>query len=514
MAPSPIKGRLGVRISYPFQHWKENVEQVEKDIGNRNFKGANIRKVVQLHEEYSEMRFKLDLLRKEKNKLVKSYSKSLKSPAVDAQDMLKPSGNLNSSLTESLSLKDQVKQVEEQFGKLEAELYKEASLIPNCSSTDSPVGNESNNVVIASWTPASLRDTHMDPTYMEASKAPENGHLLTHMELGEALDICDCKTAAKTIGSGFFYWKNQAVLLELGLINYVLSIAMKEEHGFVPMMTPDLAKVDWIHRCGFMPRSEDEELRDPPIFKLAKEGCSETVERYNQLGLIGTSEIPLALYHADSKLREEDLPKRYIGVSHCFRPELGQSFVANTASSGASTASSVYRVHQFTKVELFVFCSPESSSKEFDKLVALQQQIYAGLNIPYRVLNMSTEELGAAASKKFDIEAWMPGLKKWGEISSASNCTDFQARRLDIRYQPSSSSTASPDANDTELYPAGKSRFVHTLNATALAVPRIIIALLENGQLPDGSVKLPDSLAPFLPNLHLKRPCKQTNKGF
>lgn len=235
--------------------------------------------------------------------------------------------------------------------------------------------------------------------------------------------------------------------------------------GFVPYSTPDLVRAPSVEKCGFQPRAEGTQV-------YSIEG--------SDLCLTGTAEIPLGAIHMDDTLAEAQLPLRLCGFGHCFRTEAG--------AAGAATRG-LYRLHQFSKVELFILATPEQSDALHAELLEFETALFTELGLHFKVLDMPTHDLGAPAYRKFDVEAWMPGLNRYGEISSASNCTDYQARRLNIRYRP-----AGADA-------AGKKqplRFVHTLNATACAVPRMLIAILENNQQADGSVVVPEALRPFL----------------
>jgi seryl-tRNA synthetase len=259
-------------------------------------------------------------------------------------------------------------------------------------------------------------------------------------------------------GQKFYYLKNDAVILELALVRYALDALMRE--GFTPMITPDMAREEIVAGHGFNPRGPESNIY--PV-----EGTD--------LCLIATAEFTLGGYHAGKVLPVEQLPVRYAGLSHCFRREAG---AAGQFSKG------LYRVHQFTKVELFVYCHPEGSEAMLDRLIGIEEKIFQGLEIPYRIVDTCTGDLGGPAYRKYDIEAWMPGRGEkgeWGEITSASNCTDYQARRLGIRYKEG----------------GGRNPFVHTLNGTALAVSRTLIALLENFQREDGGVRIPDALAVY-----------------
>jgi seryl-tRNA synthetase len=270
--------------------------------------------------------------------------------------------------------------------------------------------------------------------------------------LGSSLDLVDMDRGAKTSGSRFGYLKGQAVLLEFALVRYAFDHLLA--HGFTPMVPPVLVREHALYGTGFFPADRDQVYAVPA----------------DDLFLVGTSEVPLAAYHADEIL--ESLPARYAGFSTCFRREAG--------SYGRDTQG-LFRVHQFDKVEMFVFTRVEDSRHEHDRLLSIEEGIVGGLGLPYRVVNVAAGDLGASAAKKFDIEAWFPSQQTYREITSCSNTTDYQARRLKVRYRTDSGN-----------------QLVHTLNGTAVAVGRMILAILENYQEADGSVAMPEALVPYL----------------
>jgi seryl-tRNA synthetase len=289
-----------------------------------------------------------------------------------------------------------------------------------------------------------------------------------HVAVAEGLAGIDFEGGAKVAGQKWYFLKNDLVLLELALQRYALDVAL--EDGFTPFVTPDVAKPEIIEGLGFNPRGEETQ-----IYSLANA----------DLCLIGTAEIALGGLLADEILDEESLPVKYAGLSHCFRTEAG---------SHGRESRGLYRVHQFTKVELFCFTRPEDSDAMHAHLLALEERIFQGLEIPYRVVDIAAADLGAPAYRKFDIEAWMPGRGEggaFGEITSTSNCTDYQARRLRIRFKRKG-------GKKTEL--------VHMLNGTAIANSRAVVALLENHQRADGTVGVPKALQPYLGRDTLRAP--------
>ena len=265
--------------------------------------------------------------------------------------------------------------------------------------------------------------------------------------------MVDLEAGARVAGSRFAYLKGPLVMLELALVRWVLGLL--DERGFEPVVPPVLVREEALFGTGFLPDTEQQIYRVPE----------------DDLYLVGTSEVPLAGLHMGEILEEGDLPARYAGFSPCFRREAG--------AAGRDTRG-LFRVHQFDKVEMFAFVRPEDSLEEHERLLCIEEEIMAALGLPYRVVNIAVDDLGSSAAKKYDIEVWLPGQERYRELTSCSNTTDYQARRLDARYR-----TADGPAH------------LHTLNGTAVAVGRTIIALVENGQQEDGSVVLPDVLAQY-----------------
>ena len=271
-----------------------------------------------------------------------------------------------------------------------------------------------------------------------------------HATLGETLGIIDTVRAAKVSGSRFGYLKGKGAMLEFSLVRWAMDHLVAE--GFTPMVPPVLVREEALVGTGFFPEAREQ------VYEIPRD----------ELFLVGTAEVPLAAYHTDEILESNDLPFRYAGFSTCFRREAG--------TYGKDTAG-IFRVHQFDKVEMFVFTMPDESTAEHDRLLAVEEKLVGELDLPYRVVNVAAGDLGASAAKKYDIEAWFPGEQAYREITSCSNTTDYQARRLKIRMR-------SEQGNEV----------LHTLNGTACAVGRTILAILENHQQPDGSVVIPEAL--------------------
>jgi len=320
------------------------------------------------------------------------------------------------------------------------------SRIPNMAHPDSPIGKD-------------------DKANLEIDRGPTPTPAFgyqpkDHVELMEALDMLDLEAGARVSGHGFYFLKNDGVLLDLALQTYAVTFLL--QRGYKPMITPDLAREEMVAGTGFEPRGTETNIY--------------SVED-TDLSLIATSEIPLAGLHAGQVLDPDDLPIRICGLSHCFRTEAG--------AHGKATRG-LYRVHQFTKVEMFAYATPDQSEAIHQEMYELERDFFDSLKIPYRVVDTATGDLGAAAYRKYDLEAWMPGRGdggEFGEITSTSNCTDYQARRLNIRMKRKGE-------KGTDL--------VHTLNGTCCATSRGVIALVENHQQPDGSIAIPEVLQPFL----------------
>lgn len=342
-------------------------------------------------------------------------------------------------------LKSDVAEHEEKLRNLDDEIKQRLRRIPNLTHPDAPVGKTEHDS-------KELRKVGTPRAFDFPAK--------DHVALGKDLDLIDFETGAKVAGSGFYFLKNDAVLLDLALQQFTLRKLIGR--GFVPITTPDLARNSILEGIGFTPRGEETQVY--------------SVED-TDLSLVGTAEITLGGMLADEVLDEAALPIRFVGLSHCFRTEAG---AAGRASRG------LYRVHQFTKVEMFAFSTPEQSGAIHAEMLAIEEEIFGELGIPYLVLDIATGDLGGPAYRKFDLEAWMPGrgdAGEYGEVTSTSDCTDYQSRRLNIRYRPTGQKGT---------------RFVHTLNGTAVAVSRAIIAVMENYQRADGKIDVPEVLKPYI----------------
>lgn len=413
---------------------KDNTEAVKKNIENRNMT-ADVDAVVALYDKRTSLTTELQNLQQQRNANAAAMKQKL-----DAETRAR-------YVEEGKVLKDKIAATEADVRKTEADLEEAARQIPNMAHPNVPIGKvDSENLEVKRvGTPRTFAFKPKD-----------------HVHIAENLDLLDFERGTKVSGSKFYYLKNEAVFLEQALIMYALTILRK--HGFTTFITPDVAKEEVLKGIGFNPRGNESN-----VYAIEEEGTC----------LVATAEITLGGYHSGEILEKSALPLFYAGLSHCFRREAG---AAGHFSKG------LYRVHQFDKVEMFVYCLPEQSDQLHEKLRLIEEEIFTGLGIPFRVVDTCTGDLGAPAYRKWDLEAWMPGRTDeehpqgdWGEVTSTSNCTDYQARRLNVKY------------HDDD----GKNKYVHMLNGTAIAVGRAMLAIFENYQNADGSVTVPDVLVPY-----------------
>ena len=334
-------------------------------------------------------------------------------------------------------LKETIESGKGELEKVEAELESVAATLPNLPDPEAPDGMTEEDAVV-------LREVGKRPQFEFEPR--------DHLEIGAELGLIDIESAARLSGSRFAYLKGDLVMLELALVRYALDLVRGEGHE--PVAPPVLVREEALYGTGFLPGDRDQ------IYEIPKD----------DLFLVGTSEVALAGLHADQILEPEALPLRYAGFSSCFRREAG--------AAGRDTRG-IFRVHQFDKVEMFSFVEPGASAAEHERLLAIEERILGELELPYRVVNVAAGDLGAPAAKKYDCEAWIPSQERYRELTSCSNTTDYQARRLNCRYRPA----------DNEA-----PRAVHTLNGTAVAVGRTMIALIENRQDQRGGFTLPNIL--------------------
>jgi len=395
---------------------REQPEKVKAGVLKKNFDPVKVDAVLELDKKRLEILQKVETLRQERNGLGREDQERGK------------------------QIKEELKVLEPDLEIIEKDFKGLLNEIPNLPSDESPTGKgEAENTEV--------KVVGEKPRFQFSPK--------DHVDLGKELDILDFESGAKVAGSGFYYLKNAGALLEIALVNYGLQFLA--HRGFIPIITPDLAKEKFYLGTGYQPKGEEAQT-----YRIEE----------SDLGLIATAEVTIAGYHSDEILENLDQPKLYGGYSHCFRQEAG---------AYGKYSKGLYRVHQFTKVEMFAYTKKEDSAKMHEKFLELEEEFWTSLGIPYRVLEMCTGDLGSQAARKFDLEAWMPGRDDWGEVTSTSNTTDYQARNLNIRYR---------DGEKTE--------YAHMLNGTLVATSRAIIAILENFQQEDGSIKIPEILVPFI----------------
>jgi seryl-tRNA synthetase len=410
---------------------RQNPEAVKANCRNRSIQ-ADVDRVLELDSKRRDLQFRTDNLRRR--------MKELSEMIPGEKDPSRREKLVHEAKTTKQEVADNEKMIREV-----SDVYREEfSLIPNMTHPEAPVGTtEEEN--------REIRRVGEPPKF---DFVPKN-----HVELGEQLDLIDFEGGTRVAGQKFYYLKNEAVLLEYALIRYAVDMLVEE--GFTLYSTPDLARSEILDGIGFNPRGKETQ-----VYSVAD----------SDLCLIGTAEITLGGLYADQILSEDDLPMKLLGISHCFRTEAG---------APGRAAKGLYRVHQFTKVEMFAFTKPDQSDAMHQSLLGYGEAIFRGLEVPYRVVDICTGDLGGPAYRKYDLEAWMPGRGDnggWGEITSTSNCTDYQARRLKIRYKSKATR---------------KNEFVHMLNGTAVAVSRALIAIMENFQRADGSIVVPGALRKY-----------------
>lgn len=406
----------------------ENVDLIKRNSKNRKA-DVDIDKLLELDKKRRELETKIEELRAKRNVASK----------------IKPTPE---QIKEMREVGEEIKGLEEEQAPIN-ETFRELLLAaPNLTHPEVLVSqNEDDNPVLSTF--GKPTEFYFNP--------------LDHIELAEKLDLIDFERATKVSGAKFYYLKNELALMELALVQYALNIAMK--HDFTPFLTPDLAKREVLEGLGFSPRGESTQVYN--------------IEN-SDLSLIGTAEITMGGYHMNEILEESELPKKYVAVSHCFRTEAG---------AYSKFSKGLFRAHQFTKVEIFQYVTPEKSEAAHKEILEIEKEIFAGLNIPFRVIDHCTADLGGPSYRTYDLEAWMPGKPNkgggagdWAEITSTSNCTDYQARGLNIKYKTKD----------------GKKEFVHMLNGTAMAVSRALIAIMENFQEKDGSIEVPKVLKKYM----------------
>ncbi|MCX7845055.1 MAG: serine--tRNA ligase [Dictyoglomaceae bacterium] len=425
---------------------REKAQEMKENILLRNLdlEKYNVDLILEIDRKRREKQKKLDELKRERNRISQEIGK-------------KTGEERNELIKKAKELKEEIDLLEKEFENLENEMHKYLWQLPNFLLSETPRGkDEKDNIEIKRW------------------KSPKTFSFppKDHLELALINDLIDFERGSKVTGSNFYYLKNEAVILEFALFQFVIDQLLPER--FTLFITPDLAKNEVLDGIGFQPRGPEAQIY--------------RVEDTN-LGLIATAEITLGGYHKNEIIDEIELPLKYLGFSHCFRTEAG---------AYGRYSRGLYRVHQFSKAEIFIICKPEDSRRMHEYILSLEERIFQKLDIPYRVLDICSGDLGAPAARKFDIEAWMPGRGEYGEITSCSNCTDYQARRLNIRFRRLT----------------GEVEYVHMLNGTAIAISRALIAILENYQQEDYSILIPEALQPYTFGIKEIKPKRKGSKNF
>ena len=403
---------------------RENLELVGESAREKGYK-IDVDKILELDDKRKKVLTEVEELRRRRNEAAAQMKGGKPAPELIAE---------GKKIKEELSTKEQA------LSSCESELNLLVKSVPNVIFDDVPLGGEEDSVEIKKW--GENHATGVD-----------------HLDYAVSRDWVDFERGAKVAGSKFYYLKGELALLENALLQYGISKVV--EHGFNYMTVPDMVSSRILEGCGFNPRSSEQ--------------SDEYFIEGEDLAMIATAEMPLTGYHMDEIIDEDRLPLLYAGYSPCFRKEAG--------TYGKYTRG-LFRVHQFNKLEMYIFCLPEQSKEMHEKLLAIEEEIWQGLEIPYHVVNIAAGDLGAPAAKKYDMEYWSPVNQKYQEITSCSNCTDFQARAVNCRVRRKD----------------GTIQFVHTLNGTAIPLARALVVILENYATPDGKLKVPKVLKPYLNN--------------
>ncbi|MBR3257102.1 serine--tRNA ligase [Candidatus Saccharibacteria bacterium] len=404
---------------------RENKKEVEKSVREKRYK-ISIDDLLKLDDERREALKQVEDLRKEKNEIASKMKGG------------KPSSEL---IARGKEIKSSLSSLEETLTEKESKLRTELKSVPNIIFDDVPLGGEEDSVEIKTW--GEKKSSGVD-----------------HLDYAISRDWVDFERGAKVAGSKFYYLKGELALLENALLQYGLKKVL--EHGFTYMTVPDLVSSKILEGCGFNPRTSDQ--------------SDEYFVENEDLALIATAEMPLTGYHMDEIIDEDKLPLFYAGYSACFRKEAG--------TYGKYTRG-LFRVHQFNKLEMYAFCLPEQSKEIHEKILKIEEDIWQGLEIPYHIINIAAGDLGSPAAKKYDMEYWSPVNQKYQEITSCSNCTDFQARAVNCRVRRKD----------------GSVEFVHTLNGTAIPLARALVVILENYAKEGGKLTVPKVLRPYLNNM-------------
>jgi seryl-tRNA synthetase len=399
---------------------REDPEKVKASVSAKQMDPSLVDQALDKDKQWREILSKAENLRAEKNKLSRDHNEE--------------------NLQRAKEIKTELKDIEKKLSKIEEEYFALLDKIPNLVAEGVKTGKgEQDNQVLREW----------------GEKPKFDFDAKDHLELGENLGLIDFEVGAKVAGSQFYFFKGDLVRLELALMQF--GIDLLSEKGYMLVSTPDLAKSRYYLGTGYQPKGDEAQ-----IYEI----------KDMDLGLIATAEVTMAGFHADEVFNKKDLPRKYAALSHCFRQEAG---------AYGKYSKGLYRVHQFTKLEMFVYTEPNNSEEMHQQILGIEEEIMQKLNLPYRVVEMCSGDLGAIAAKKYDLDAWMPGRGDYGEVTSTSNTLDYQARNLNIKYR---------DGDHNE--------YVYMLNGTALTSSRTIIAIMENYQQADGSISVPEVLRKWM----------------
>ncbi|MCJ1322043.1 Serine--tRNA ligase, mitochondrial [Xylographa vitiligo] len=465
-ASNPPRPSIAPKPNIDIKHIRQNPELHAQNCLDRNYgaQASNPLKIIALFDEWKALQQHGRSLREKNNSIRTKLSHSKTFSGRDVVDETAPEEDKATILEEARVLKQQIGEIEAQEEALTSSIEDLALELPNLTSAETPTGN----------TPRLIEYINEHPDPPPSSSPSPHSTLLSrsHVHIASALDLIDFSAAALTSGWGFYYLKNGAALLEHALVSYALSTAMA--HGFTPVTPPSLTYSHISTACGFRPRDAGDEQQ---VYSIAQ-SAADAQKGKPELSLAGTAEIPFAGMHAAAELDAAALPLRVVGASRCYRAEAG--------GRGVDTKG-LYRVHEFTKVEMFAWTRPADAPALFDAVVAVQMQILRELGLHCRVLEQPSADLGASAVRKRDIEAFFPGRRErvggWGEVTSASICTDYQTRRLATRMRGAD----------------GRLGWPYTVNGTAVAVPRVLAALFENGWHEEREcVRVPECLWPWM----------------
>ena len=404
---------------------RENADRVQESAKNKGYNDVSIARLLDTDEQRRQLQQQVDELRTQRNEIASQMKGGKPAPEL---------------IEQGRALKEELAKLESNLRDVEADFQAQMDAVPNVTLEDVPLGGEEDSVEVKVW--GDKRQSAED-----------------HLELATQRGWLDFERGAKVAGTKFYYIKGDLMLLENAIYQYTLNLLISK--GFTPMTVPHMVSGRVARGSGFAPKSH-------------KESNEYFIDGEDTM-LIGTAEAPLTGFHADEIIDEKKLPLLYAGYSPCYRKEAG---AAGKFSRG------LFRVHQFNKLEMYIFCTPEQSVQMHEKILSIEEEIWQNLGVPYHVVNIAAGDLGAPAAKKYDIEYWSPVDNQYRELTSCSNCTDFQARNLNIRVRRSD----------------GSLQVLHTLNGTAVSLARSLVAIIENYQTDDGKLRVPEVLRPYMGN--------------